>query len=206
MNGERALVDKGAYAHPKVARVPLWVHLPGGKESGRVVEEAVSLLDVAPTILEMTGVQPAARMDGESLLPFVTGEGQGRHEDFIFEAGWHLAPNPAVAMQHRFPDGQHFLYVFNLADDADELYDLAGTLGASDRTKVAASGTGTPYVNVAADGRYAGVRREMIRRLGAFLCGDPRWRCYWHPFRIEFEGVLGASAGDQQMFRPERDG
>jgi len=187
MNGERALIDKGAYGHPKVAQVPLWVHLPGGEKAGSSVESPVCLLDIAPTILEAAGIRPQARLDGEGLLPLIRAERSAREQDFIFEAGWHLAPNPAVAMQRRFPDGRHFLYVYNLTSDQDELYDL------SDLT----------YPNLSGDEAFEDVRVAMIRRLGAFLAADPRWRCYWHAFRVEFEMLIDVEGGDWQMFRPE---
>jgi len=186
MNGERALIDKGVYGHPKVARVPLWVHLPAGVHAGERIGERVSLLDVAPTVLERAGVAPCARLDGESLTPHVEGRA-APHGDFLFEAGWHVAPNPAVAMPCRLDDGRLLLYTWNLTSECDELYDLA------DPT----------YRNLARDPAYAAVREALIRRMGTFLRADPRWRCYWHPFRVEFEALLGAEAGDQQMFRPE---
>jgi len=187
MNGERGLVDKGTYLHPKVVRVPLWLRLPGRERAGTSVSAPVSLLDVAPTILEAAGVCPRARLDGRSLLPLARGLAATEEHEFIMESGWHLAPNPAVAMQHRFPDGRHYFYVCNFADRQDELYDLAAP----------------GYRNLSGDAAHEAARQAMIQRLGAFLAGDRRWRCYWHAFRVEFSEILGVEAGDQQMFRPE---
>lgn len=184
MNCERGLVDKGVYGHPKVALVPLAVKMPGGEAAGRTVDELVSLLDVAPTVLEAAGVQPMERLDGESLAQTIRG---GRPDKaFIFEAGWHVCPNPAVALFAQLA-GRQWMYTYNLCDDRDELYDL------DDRE----------YGNRADEPDCAEVKREMVKRLGSFLEADPRWTCYWHTFRLDKFEDLGAPSGDFQMFRPE---
>ncbi|MCG6922340.1 MAG: sulfatase [Acidobacteria bacterium] len=55
-------------------RVPLAVGGPG-VAGGRVVEAFVSLADLAPTFLELGGVEPPAVMTGRSLLPLLGAEG-----------------------------------------------------------------------------------------------------------------------------------
>jgi|LSQX01.3.fsa_nt_gb arylsulfatase A-like enzyme len=186
MNCELALVDKGVYGHPRVAQVPLIAKLPGGEAAGSRIEPLVSLLDIAPTVLECAGITPAAPLDGESLLPIIRGEGARRERPFIFEAGWHVAPNPAVAYFAEIA-GRYLMYTCNLTSDHDELYDLDAQ----------------PPCNLARDPSVAELRAEMIRRLGAFLEADPRWTCYWHPFRLENYELLGVDGGDFQMFRPQ---
>ena len=189
MNGERGLIDKGVYCHPRVARVPLAAKLPGGRNAGTVVGEPVCLLDLAPTILEAAGVKPSARLDGASLWPLLRGE-RWPHADrtFLFEAGWHIGPNPAVAIQARLAEDQHFLYAYNLTSDFDELYDL------NDPT----------YRNLAGEPEFEKARLQMVRRLADFLRADPRWRCYWHTLRVDRADDLPPEEGDQQMFKPER--
>ncbi len=62
----------GIYLYETTIRVPLIV-VPAGAgtappgAAGRVVREAVGLVDLAPTILERAGVAPPARTDGRSL-------------------------------------------------------------------------------------------------------------------------------------------
>ncbi|MFO8078948.1 MAG: sulfatase-like hydrolase/transferase [Armatimonadota bacterium] len=186
MNCELALVDKGVYGCPKTAQVPLVAKLPGGEAAGTRYDELVTLLDIAPTVLELAGVEPAERLDGESLLPLIRGERAGRERPFIFEAGWHVAPNPAVSYFAEI-DEQLLMYTYNLTSDFDELYDLDAR----------------PMRNMAGDEAMVDVKREMIRRLGAFLQADPRWNCYWHTFRLDHYELLELDGGDFQMFRPE---
>jgi len=187
MNCELALVDKGVYGHPKVALTPLAVKLPAGEAAGTRVGGLVTLLDIAPTLLEVAGVTPTERLDGESLLPLIRGQTTARGAPFVFEAGWHVCPNPAVSYFAEL-GGRRLMYTYNLTSEFDELYDL------DDRS----------YRNMARDPALAEARVEMIRRLAAFLEADPRWACYWHTFRLDMYEHLDVGGGDYQILRPER--
>ena len=182
MNLERGLVDKGAYCHAKAARIPFLLKLPGNEMAGTSRDQDICLLDVAPTLLALAGIAPCARYDGIDLLD----EHAMRDEPFVFEAGWHVAPNPGVAIHGRFPQG-HFRYVYNAADTIDELYDL-----------------GDPdYRNRIGDASLASVRIALRRQLQAIFEGDPRWRCYRQAFELDRGEDLLAKTGDNQMFIPE---
>jgi arylsulfatase A-like enzyme len=147
-------------------------------------------------VLDAAGVSPNARLDGDSLQPLLQPGGAedlqplaSSFEDrvFIFEACWHVAPNPAVAFQWRRGAGEHYWYTYNLTSECDELYDL----------------NDTSCRNLAADPACGDLKREMLRRLGGFLKADPRWRCYWHTMRLARAEELPPEEGDLQMFRPE---
>ena len=187
MNCEGALVDKGVYGHPKVARVPLWVKMPGNTFSGKKVDALVSLLDIAPTVMEVVGVQTSERLDGESLFPFIEKNKSDHAKPLLFEAGWHVAPNPAIAIQWSPEPGAMYMYTYNLTADVDELYDL----------------NDEGYHNLAFDEKYSDVKHLMIERLGSVLRADDRWRCYWHTFRVDKFHHLPQNGGDVQMFVPD---
>ena len=185
MNGRQALVDKGVYLHPDVLRVPLAIKMPGVKP--RAVESPVSHLDIAPTLLEVAGVETPARLDGRSLLPLLRGETEGGDRELLFECGWHVGVNFACGFQRWSPSGAHHLYVYNLSSTIDELYDLR-----SDDPD-----------NLAAKAEHGAVRREMIERLANFLQRDARWIGYWHSFRIDrFHELPRRAEADAQMVRP----
>jgi len=109
------------------ARVPLILRGPG-IEAGQVVDAPVSLIDMAPTICELGGLEPRACFDGESLMPLARGEtSEGR--------GWALAMYSGVTsntMSWMLCQGDYKLVVyegypsrlFNLRDDPGELEDL----------------------------------------------------------------------------------
>jgi arylsulfatase A-like enzyme len=53
-------------------RVPLILIAPGYR-AGQRVEQSVSLLDVAPTLVDLVGLPAEARFEGHSLVPLLTG-------------------------------------------------------------------------------------------------------------------------------------
>ncbi len=56
----------------EVVQVPLIVHVPG-LSAGVVAQQPVSLVDLTPTVLDLLGVAAPAGVDGESLVPAMTG-------------------------------------------------------------------------------------------------------------------------------------
>jgi len=59
-------------------RVPLAMRWPARVKGGRVVEDFVSLQDLAPTFLEAAGLTPPAAMTGRSLLHILVSDSAGR--------------------------------------------------------------------------------------------------------------------------------
>lgn len=184
MNGHHAMVDKGVYLYPDVLRVPLVVKMPG-IEPGQV-DEPVSHLDIAPTLLAFSGIDPMERLDGRSLMPYLRREGANADRDLLFECGWHTGVNFACATQRWTREGEHYLYSYNCSDRYDELYDLHST----------------DAENLAAKPEYKKAKSEMIARFGAFLQTDPRWRGYYSSFSVDHYWDLPKPKGDVQMFRP----
>jgi N-sulfoglucosamine sulfohydrolase len=59
-------------------RAPLMIRWPAGiAQPGRVVDDFVGQIDLAPTWLEAAGITPPAAMDGRSLLPLLTSDKSG---------------------------------------------------------------------------------------------------------------------------------
>jgi uncharacterized sulfatase len=59
-------------------RAPLVVYWPRKVKGGRVVDDMVSLCDLAPTFLEAAGLKPLAEMTGRSLLDVLSSDKSGR--------------------------------------------------------------------------------------------------------------------------------
>lgn len=68
-NGKCNLYDFGT-------AVPLAIHWPG-QPGGRVVEDFVNLMDLAPTLIDMAGLRVPSIMTGRSLVPQLSSEKQG---------------------------------------------------------------------------------------------------------------------------------
>ena len=119
MLGERGLWFKMAF-HEPAARVPLMVSLPGRRTAGRVTAP-VSLMDLAPTLLELTGAQVDALgedIDGVSLLDLLHEGASARPGDVCAEYLAEGVTAPAV-MIRRGP-----LKFISCPGDPDQLYDV----------------------------------------------------------------------------------
>ena len=116
-------------------RIPMIVRWPGRVEPGTVREDRVTHLDFYPTFMEVAGVpdDPALILDGESLVPLLTGKG-GLQRDALFfhypNYAWH-SKNPLggaiiegdYKLLNWYDDNSVELY--NLKDDPGESEDLA---------------------------------------------------------------------------------
>jgi choline-sulfatase len=118
MLGERGLWYKMNFFEP-ACRIPLIVHAPG-RFAARRVEEPASLLDLLPTLAELTngGTPPpyAAPPDGQSLLPALLGKAGSGEVLGEYLAEGAIAP---VVMIRR----GRYKFVHCPADP-DQLYDL----------------------------------------------------------------------------------
>jgi choline-sulfatase len=135
MLGERGLWYKMSFLEQS-ARVPLIVRRPGQDSRGRRVPEPVSLIDLAPTLLELAGLGTdaiAGEGDGVSVAGSVTGAGPPPRHPVVSEyhAEGVQAPSAMVrAGQHKLiasledPD-----LLYDLRDDPRELHDLVRTGG-----------------------------------------------------------------------------
>jgi arylsulfatase A-like enzyme len=70
--------------------VPLIVRWPGHIPAGRRYPQIAQHQDLAPTLLEAAGIEVPMEMDGESLLPLLTGESAhgGREKAYCCECTW----------------------------------------------------------------------------------------------------------------------
>jgi choline-sulfatase len=115
--GERGLWYKMSFLEPS-ARVPLLASGPGLAAGGRV-DVPVSLIDLAPTVLELAGVSAGGvPLDGESLAGSLAGDSSTGHGPVVCE--YHAEGVNAPAAMIRA--GRHKLIVCH--GDPDQLFDL----------------------------------------------------------------------------------
>ena len=67
----------GQTVYGELTRVPLVMRWPGGISGGRVVDETTQLIDIMPTLMEISGLPPAEQAQGRSLVPLLRGEQAG---------------------------------------------------------------------------------------------------------------------------------
>ena len=131
MLGERGLWYKMSFFEHS-ARVPLLIRMPGAA-SPRRVPQPVSLLDLAPTLLELTGApwpdEHTRDLDGTSLVGLMTDERKRRPGAVLAEYLAEGVTAPAVMVRrgpHKFiacPGDPEQLY--DMAQDPAELVNLA---------------------------------------------------------------------------------
>ena len=145
-------------------RIPMIIVPPGnrapeGFKPNTESMRAVNLLDLAPTIADITGVPLKDEWQGNSLLPLLKDPGkdwQG-YTHTTFGLGNHTVSTPRWQYIHYF-------------DDRSELYDLK-----SDPNE---------FVNLADDPQHAAV----IEKLHQYLPEEPQWKYFvrYHNFKAVF--------------------
>lgn len=157
-----------------------------GASAGIVVDEPVSLLDIAPTILESAGIRPAARMDGRSLREAVRGERRPADKPILFEVWTHVMPNPCVGGLFRIGESD-YCYTFNAADEADEFYVRGERCSLDGENRIGDAALG----ELVADCRG---------RLLSALAADRRWVSWESFLRLRHRERLSPGSGDLQRF------
>lgn len=83
--GEHRLTGKNA-PYEESVRVPLLIRGPGVPEDERR-RQTVAMIDLAPTIAQLAGAEPTRRMDGRSLVPYVTSDAAQPDRALLLQAG-----------------------------------------------------------------------------------------------------------------------
>ena len=75
----------GNSVYGDMTNVPLVLWGPGRVPTGKIVEETVQSIDLAPTLLELSGLAVPQTMQGQSLLPLLQDEGRWRRRPAVSE-------------------------------------------------------------------------------------------------------------------------
>lgn len=87
------------------ARVPLIIHAPQLTQHDLKVPTTTRSIDLAPTLLEMVGLDIPASMEGKSLLSLAQGGSEGSPRYAFNETGVWLAPIPGMGKSHmKYPN------------------------------------------------------------------------------------------------------
>lgn len=126
MNLEHGQVFKNTLYEPSL-RVPLIVTGPGVVPSE--IHTPVSLVDMAPTLMQLAGIDDYPSVDGESLVPAITGKSDDLR-GWTF-AEYHAHGQPMGGFMFRDQTWKYVAYpgmlpqLFNLQQDPDEICNLA---------------------------------------------------------------------------------
>ena len=124
MLGDHGLIQKGCRFYEGLVRVPLIFSLPGHFEQGLRSDALVGLLDKAPTLLDLAGLEISDRMQGMSLLPILKGEASpAHHRDFVRCEFYDALDQPDGTFATMYRDRRYKLVMYH-GHAHGELYDL----------------------------------------------------------------------------------
>ena len=123
MLGAHGLFDKRVMYEESLG-IPLVIRYPKGLSAGRHSQRLVSLLDLAPTLLELGRQRVPETMLGASLVPLFNDENVPWRDRLLYEY-FQEVPGPAVpTILGVRTERWKYVHTPDLPDDVDELYDL----------------------------------------------------------------------------------
>lgn len=137
LEGEHGMVDKRTM-HEGSIRIPLAVRYPGLSRSPRIIEQQVLTVDMAPSLLELSGAPGLDDIDGRSWVRLVaSGDTDWRTSWFYYynyEQQFPYTPNVRGVRTDewkyvRYPHGdggpdRHLAELYNVRDDPEERRNL----------------------------------------------------------------------------------
>jgi N-acetylglucosamine-6-sulfatase len=120
--GEHGLIDKRT-AYEESMRVPMLMHCPELFKAGTVVEQVVANIDVAPSMLDVAGLDAPEHIEGRSVLPLARAERVSWREALLYEYYWerNFPQTPTI---HALREDRYKYIRYHGVWDIDELYDL----------------------------------------------------------------------------------
>ncbi len=132
--GEWRAYDKRLMHEPSI-RVPMLVRYPGMVDPGSLSDKMILNVDIAPTVLDLAGVEVPELMHGRSFAPLLRGEDVEWRKDWLYEyyefpAVHSVRKNRGVRTDrykyiHYFEEPQEY-ELYDLQEDPGELNNLYG--------------------------------------------------------------------------------
>ena len=133
--GDHGLADKRS-AYEESIRIPLIVRYPklGPAARGKTNDQMALNIDIAPTFLDLAGVQIPAAMQGRSLQPLLAGKATDWRKAFFYEYFYErnfsiptvFAVRTDTAKLIKYPGHDDWTELFDLSADPYETKNLAG--------------------------------------------------------------------------------
>lgn len=156
MMGAHRLISKGANAYDDIARIPLIIQPPLNQLVSQQIETPVSHIDLLPTMLDIAGIKAPDILQGESLLPLVTGSNPNKKYSVMVSFNRYEIEHDSFGgfIPMRAWVSDDYKLVINLFD-TDELYDRKND----------------PYEmhNLIDDPQYAAIRNKLHDDLYAYM-------------------------------------
>jgi arylsulfatase A-like enzyme len=120
--GEWRMYDK-RFMHEPSIRVPMIIRYPRAFAAGRVVDQMVLNIDIAPTLLELAGLPSPSRVQGKSMVKLGKGEQTAWRKDWLYE--YYEYPESQRVRPNRGIRTERYKFIeYYLPPQEFELYDL----------------------------------------------------------------------------------
>ena len=156
--GEWRLFDKRLMHEPSI-RVPMLVRYPERVRAGQVNDAMVLDVDIAPTILDLAGVETPKSMQGKSVLKAVESHPEPWRREWLYD--YYEYPGPELVKPHRgIRTKTHKLIHYYNDPEEFELYDLVNDPGEKR--------------NLYGDPAYAAIQADLTAGLARLLRETPQ--------------------------------
>ncbi len=147
--GEWQAFDK-RFMHEPSIHTPMMIRYPKAFQPGVKIDQMVLNLDVAPTLLELAGVEIPAPMQGRSVVKLAQGNQADWRKDWLYE--YFEYPAAEFVQPHRGVRTERYKFInYFLEPQEFELYDLQ-----EDPRELK---------NLYGDPRYAAIQNHLLNRL-----------------------------------------
>ncbi|MEM7368162.1 MAG: sulfatase [Bacteroidota bacterium] len=120
--GEHGLIDKRHF-YEESAKVPFLVRAPGIIPKGITVSQMIQNIDVAPTILELAGLESPMHFHGQSAMPILQEKQTNWRDRIFYEYYWEIY-YPQTPTMHGVRTDRYKYIMYHGLWDKNELYDL----------------------------------------------------------------------------------
>lgn len=120
--GEHGLIDKRHF-YEESAKVPFLIRCPELFEGGLRPKPMIQNIDVAPTIMEVAGLQLPEHFHGKSILPLLQGKQVVWRDKVFYEYYWEF-DFPQTPTMHGVRTDRYKLIRYHGIWDTNEFYDL----------------------------------------------------------------------------------
>lgn len=123
--GEHGLNEERRLAYEEAIRIPLLIRYPPLVEAGSKPKEMVLSIDLAPTVIELAGVEPDAHLQGRSLVPIFNHTVKDWRTSLLVEYYSDTVFPRIVNMGYKAVRNERYKYIHYVdLEGMDELYDL----------------------------------------------------------------------------------
>jgi N-acetylglucosamine-6-sulfatase len=123
--GEHGLSVERRLAYEESIRIPLLIRYPKTIKRGTFRDELALNIDIAPTLIELAGVNNGGKMQGHSLVPLLNGKRPTWRDAFLIEYYSDKVFPRMLTMGYKAVRNERWKYIHYLElDGMNELYDL----------------------------------------------------------------------------------